>query len=1654
MPHKHIESKFSRTSIVACVPPTLLISHPVVTSTEEEEVLKVLSVLSGTSLFGISVLTRKTKNLVESLKLTASYIEVKVTDCFRVHVYVDHYSPLFFKLYQVLENEPPKELRTPADVRLHHEGKWVAWVSPMSVNELLGHLQLILHNSEAALSFQENCDRFSLESIHNYIKYFKSVGFSSGNQEHNRKILSLFQPASITLFGQALVGLRAPADILILNVDTVHVFRVQIKLDDLLMTNSHIILFSCPRLSMKTLNRFLKLWTQGSNPRLEWVYLRFHSILRLEEQFNGLPYKHAPPHRLRFFKASDGKTHESVLGGWDIWKIDVFSRIGISLLSQKTKNLVESLKMKTYTLQVAVSDRFEFYMLFPNWALLTLQLYYARENRPPKEIDTPPENIYSVDEMFRVKWANSMSVTQLLEHLRFIFHKSKVTLTFGTDSERFSVESLHRNVKDIESISFFNRNNEQHRRILYMFQPASLTLDSSAIFHHVPNDILIQNFDLIRVPSMQNTLDSLLMTNARSVQTSGGRQSAKLLNTFLKLWVRGSNPRLEFLLFRFRNATFQTEELLEGLSYTNVPLERVRLFKCSDKKEAKRVSGGCDIRRFDGTKATIKVSTRFSAVEFELFRISLLSKKTKNSVKSLEMTATYFQVDVTDCFQVYLRVNNYSPMMFRLYRVLENEPLQEIGTPRNVRLLHERRWIIWRNSMSVKELIDHLQFVFHSSGASLFFKENSERFSLESVHKNVKDITDIGFLSGNHEHNRMVLSLFQPANITLFAQALVNFRVPRYILIQNFDVVHVFAVQTTLDDLLMTNVRFINLQSRVSMETLNQFLKLWTQGSNPRLECLFLEFHGDLQLEELFSGLKYQNASNGVTRFKTFGVKTPVEIPNGRAIWRLDGTKATILVSIEGSNPRLERVHLRFTGNPQTEELLSGLKYQDASRNTGKLFKSSGNIETKNVVGGWDIWRFDGTKATITVEGNVLQIFGISILSKKTKSLVESVKLKHRRVEIDITDSFKITIFFSDHTVLVFQLYQVQENAPLQELETPETYHIQCGITTVTWKNSMSVKELLEHLRLIFHSSIDPLFFKENCERFSLESIHKNVTDVRMVAISSENREHNKKILNLFQPDSLEIGGQALGRVPRDVLIQNFDQIRVSSGQTTLDDLLMTNSRLIHLSCRGLSWKILNKFLRLWTTGCNSRLEFLFVEFDGSSRFNDLFDGLKFQAAPSGRVRSFKNLMVHRQRLQLIEFLKLLHAFTWLSGTIIALFGVSLLSKKTKSLVESLKLTTRRFIVSISDTIRIQLLFPIDGRDHLYLELSQFEENYSSEGLGTPGNVHCDFENTSVAWRNSMSAKQLLDHLLFIFHGSITSLYFYSNCVRFSLDSVHKYVKDVKSIHILSRNREHTRKILSLFHPAEFDINYSTLIDRVPGDVLIQNLDHIRVLHAQITLNDLLITNARSIRFEHFKISARILNKFLKMFVKGSNQRLEFMLLVFRHTAIQPAELLSGLKYENTPHGIWRCFKTVDERKIWDVAEGFGVSILSNKAKNLVESFKITAEMLKVEVTDMFEINFIFPSDTTFHFELYQVSENQSLQEHATHKNIESDRSGNHKDITDQLPIFWLSKIKNLNLFRLHLFIMNYQIIIINMMFVPVIFENNRIFYDIFDFIT
>ncbi|EGT48920.1 hypothetical protein CAEBREN_23677 [Caenorhabditis brenneri] len=250
----------------------------------------------------------------------------------------------------------------------------------------------------------------------------------------------------------------------------------------------------------------------------------------------------------------------------------------ISLASKKSKDLVRSLKIKTSEFSLHLYGSY-----------LSIQLRFCSRN---EESNLKSYLIYYIS------YSHEMDERTFLNHLKFIFNTEKITVYFGWNFELFDFKSILEGRQDVESINFLNLNEGEGQRILNIFKP-------SKIYMYIvtkPRDLMIQNVDDLRANEMNISLEDLLIMNIKNLETRCSMVPAQVLNRFLKLWTRGSNLQLERLELDFQvDGGFTNEEIFNRIKTTQKTT--VRYFKLVS--GTRKITGGLDISRFDGTMATI-----------------------------------------------------------------------------------------------------------------------------------------------------------------------------------------------------------------------------------------------------------------------------------------------------------------------------------------------------------------------------------------------------------------------------------------------------------------------------------------------------------------------------------------------------------------------------------------------------------------------------------------------------------------------------------------------------------------------------------------------------------------------------------------------------------------------------------------------------------------------------------------------------------------------------------------------------------------------------------------------------------------------------------------------------------------------------------------
>ncbi|CAL2038314.1 unnamed protein product [Caenorhabditis brenneri] len=223
----------------------------------------------------------------------------------------------------------------------------------------------------------------------------------------------------------------------------------------------------------------------------------------------------------------------------------------ISLASKKSKGLAQSLQIKTSVFSLHLYGRD-----------LSIKLRFCSRN------DDSNLKSYMI---YYTSNSDKMDKRTFLNHLKFIFNTEKITVKFGWNVELFDFEPIFEGRHDVESIDFLTYNPGEIRRILNIIKPSKIDI----MIVTIPRDILIQNIDHLRADDMFIRLEDLLIMNIKNLNTRCQMVLTKILNRFLKLWTRGSNPQLESLrlVFSFDN-NFEQEEIFDRLKTTHISTPR------------------------------------------------------------------------------------------------------------------------------------------------------------------------------------------------------------------------------------------------------------------------------------------------------------------------------------------------------------------------------------------------------------------------------------------------------------------------------------------------------------------------------------------------------------------------------------------------------------------------------------------------------------------------------------------------------------------------------------------------------------------------------------------------------------------------------------------------------------------------------------------------------------------------------------------------------------------------------------------------------------------------------------------------------------------------------------------------------------------------
>ncbi|CAL2038302.1 unnamed protein product [Caenorhabditis brenneri] len=289
----------------------------------------------------------------------------------------------------------------------------------------------------------------------------------------------------------------------------------------------------------------------------------------------------------------------------------------LSLISKRAKNLVTSADRRARYVLVYVNQKIRFKCLMlegTDVRILNLELSIWKRPNERRKVKKPRYVTilkYSPNDTLIKCKKKEYEAKDWLEHLCQIFHRRDHSLLVEQNGYRYDLNSVHKHFKNpmFFGLSAFG-NTGYINRVLKMIIPKSSISLVFGIFENgrPPKDILIQNYHLFHCYGnnhlMNRTfpLNDLLCINSREIIAYSLEFSEKDINKFLKLWIHGSNPRLQKLLIW--NASFDYDNVLRGIQNFILQEDHEKMFKSVTEGDVV-VKGGREIRRMDGAVGRI-----------------------------------------------------------------------------------------------------------------------------------------------------------------------------------------------------------------------------------------------------------------------------------------------------------------------------------------------------------------------------------------------------------------------------------------------------------------------------------------------------------------------------------------------------------------------------------------------------------------------------------------------------------------------------------------------------------------------------------------------------------------------------------------------------------------------------------------------------------------------------------------------------------------------------------------------------------------------------------------------------------------------------------------------------------------------------------------
>ncbi|CAL2038577.1 unnamed protein product [Caenorhabditis brenneri] len=290
-----------------------------------------------------------------------------------------------------------------------------------------------------------------------------------------------------------------------------------------------------------------------------------------------------------------------------------YDQLAYSLCSKNTKEAIKSLNLEKGGINISVHNSIELEVCLEESIPLVFHIDYD-DSFPNNQI-IAREDIKVVVDPYGVRWESNFQNFEFKEYLHHfceVLRRPKIVVLYfsGENLDESIIEPIQKTIEgfQIEVLSISDDlTPEFAQKALESFPNyEDLYFDQIPFESHKVYEMdkyLIQNLMLLSFPDREETkIDQVLVSNSEEISLRGPNFSEKDINRFLKLWIRGSNPRLKYFYTMrrlFGRDSLDMNLVLKGIKSNQIPLDSEEIHRRT------KLAGGYRIRRYDETTAVI-----------------------------------------------------------------------------------------------------------------------------------------------------------------------------------------------------------------------------------------------------------------------------------------------------------------------------------------------------------------------------------------------------------------------------------------------------------------------------------------------------------------------------------------------------------------------------------------------------------------------------------------------------------------------------------------------------------------------------------------------------------------------------------------------------------------------------------------------------------------------------------------------------------------------------------------------------------------------------------------------------------------------------------------------------------------------------------------